>query len=189
MEKVKVFCSHSDMWDLEKLVPNPRNDNKHRQEHIELLSKVFTARGIRHPIIVSKKSGFIVAGHLRLLAAEFLELKDYPVDVQDFENEAEEYQFLTSDNNVARYAEFDDQKFIENLKDLDFDLFDLEIADFGLIDFDFMPDIDNKDSDNDDNSRGDETREFRIEVIFPNDSQMSECMDNLAEKGFIVKVL
>jgi len=100
MSEIKVFCSYTAMCDVEKFVENPRNDNRHRDEHVDLLAKVFSARGIRHPIIISKKSGFIVAGHLRLLAAQKLGLEKYPVDMQDFENEAEEYQFLTTDNNV-----------------------------------------------------------------------------------------
>ena len=85
-----IKCSYSDIYPLEKLIPNPRNDNDHKKEHAELLAKVMKARGIRHPIIVSKKSGFIVAGHLRKMAAEINGYDSYPVDIQDFKNEAEE---------------------------------------------------------------------------------------------------
>ena len=136
MSEVKVFCSHTKMWDLEKFIENPRNDNRHKDEHVDLLAKVFSARGIRHPIIISKKSGFIVAGHLRLLAAQKLGLEKYPVDMQDFENEAEEYKFLSSDNNVSRYAEFDKEKFKLNLEELEIDIDEIDIEEIGLLDFD-----------------------------------------------------
>jgi len=151
MSEIKVFCSYTAMCDVEKFVENPRNDNRHKDEHVDLLAKVFKARGIRHPIIVSNRSGFIVAGHLRLLAAKKLGIEKYPVDMQDFENEAEEYQFLSSDNNVARYAEFDDHKFIENLKELKFDLNEIDFEELGLLDFE-IPEVEQCESMGDEDS-------------------------------------
>lgn len=126
------------MYPIEKLIDHPRNDNIHKEKHAQMLAKVMEARGVRHPIIISKKSGFIVAGHLRKQAAIINGYENYPVDIQDFENEAEEYAFLSSDNNVARYAEFDNEKFLDNLKDLDFSLDELDFKEFGLMKFD-MP--------------------------------------------------
>lgn len=130
-----IKCSYSDIYPLEKLIPNPRNDNDHKKEHAELLAKVMKARGVRHPIIVSKNSGFIVAGHLRLMAAKINGYDSYPVDIQEFENEAEEYAFLSSDNNVARYAEFNETKFLENLKELKVDVKKIDFGELGLLDF------------------------------------------------------
>ena len=138
---MEIKCKYSEIVSLEKLVENPRNDNKHKQEHAELLAKVMKVRGIRHPIIVSKRSGFIVAGHLRLSAAKILGLNEFPIDLQDFENEADEYAFLTSDNNVARYAEIDQEKFKLNLEELDFNLEEVDFGEFGLLDFE-IPNFD-----------------------------------------------
>jgi len=135
---MEIKCTHSKMELIHKLVPNPKNDNKHDQKHAELLAKIIKARGVRHPIIVSKKSGFIVAGHLRLEAAKILGMEKFPIDEQDFENDADEYAFLTGDNNIARYAEFDKDKFLENLNDLELDLDDLDFEEFGLLDFEMI---------------------------------------------------
>lgn len=132
--------SRWELKDLETLVPNPKNDNKHKEEHVDLLARVMKARGVRHPIIVSKRSGFIVAGHLRLAAAKRLGLEKYPVEVQDFKDEADEYAFLTSDNNVARYAELDEVKMLENLKGLDVDVETLDFQELGLLDFE-LPEV------------------------------------------------
>jgi len=142
MDTDNIKCSYSELYPLEKLIPNPRNDNQHTEKHAQLLAKVMSARGVRHPIIVSKNSGFIVAGHLRLLAAKLNNYESYPVDIQEFDNEAEEYAFLSSDNNVARYAEFDQAKFLTNLEELDYTLEELDFEDLGLLDFklpDFEP--------------------------------------------------
>lgn len=131
-----IKCAYTDLFDLIKLIPHPDNDNEHKQEHAELLADVIRANGIRHPIIVSKRSGFIVAGHLRLMAAKLLGLEQFPVDMQDFENEAEEYRFLSSDNNVARYAEFNEEKFKLKLQKLEIDLDENTKREFGLLNID-----------------------------------------------------
>ena len=58
-------------------------------------------QGWRHPITVSKQSGYIVAGHGRLAAAQSLGWAKAPVDMQDFENEADEFAHLIADNKIA----------------------------------------------------------------------------------------
>lgn len=132
---MEIKCVYTRLVQLDKLIPHPRNDNRHKPEHAKLLAKVFKARDIRHPIIISKRSGFIVAGHLRLDAAIECEMEEFPVDEQDFANEAEEYAFLSSDNNVARYAEFDDKKFKTNLEELGIELEDFDPEEYGLMDY------------------------------------------------------
>ena len=77
-----VYCAHSQMVEIEKVIPNPRNPNKHSEKQIALLSKIIAAQGWRAPITVSTRSGFIVRGHGRLLAARKLGLAEVPVDYQ-----------------------------------------------------------------------------------------------------------
>lgn len=63
-----IKCAHHDLVDLHKLQPHPRNANVHPKEQIKLLSKLIDFQGQRLPIIVSKRSGFLAAGHGRLEA-------------------------------------------------------------------------------------------------------------------------
>ena len=132
---IEIKCTYSEIRDIDKCVENPRNSNKHSTKQIAALAKIIKARGFRHPIVISKRSQFIVAGHGRLEAARLLGMEKVPVDVQDFESEADEYAFLESDNHIARYAEFDQDKMIENLKDLEIDLETFVFEDLGLLDF------------------------------------------------------
>lgn len=132
-----IKCAFTEMWDIEKIVPHPRNTNKHPQKQIDALAKIIKARGFRHPLIISKRSGFLCAGHGRLAAAQQLGLTEVPVDLQDFESEAEEFVFLNADNNIARYAEFDQQGMLDGLKELDIDLTGFDFDDVGLLDFEF----------------------------------------------------
>ena len=51
-----VYCAHSQMVEIEKVIPNPRNPNKHSEKQIALLSKIIAAQGWRAPITVSTRS-------------------------------------------------------------------------------------------------------------------------------------
>ena len=183
---MEIKCSYTDLVDIIDMVPHPRNSNKHPEKQIEVLSKIITNRGMRHPVIVSKKSGFIVAGHGRLEALKKLGAEKVPVDYQDFENEADEIFFLEADNRIAEFAEHDKNMMLDNLKDLDIDLEEFDFEEIGIIDFNF----DNLDSvDEKDNGLEEKPKEFKIEVQFPNDMEMMDIHDDLMSRGYIVKVL
>jgi hypothetical protein len=70
--KPLVNCAFDELVPLEKLVPNPRNPNQHPQSQVALLAKVIAHQGWRSPVVVSTRSGFIVAGHGRYEAAKVL---------------------------------------------------------------------------------------------------------------------
>jgi hypothetical protein len=102
-------------------VPNPKNKNIHPDKQIKVLAKIIDARGQRSPIVISKRSGFITKGHGRLMAIKMLGWEKAAVDLQDYESEAEEYADMIADNEIARYAEFDKESFLEDLNIEDFD--------------------------------------------------------------------
>jgi hypothetical protein len=94
-----------------EIIPHPKNMNQHSEEQIKRLAELILYQGQRLPIIISKRSGFIVAGHGRWEAIKIL-AKDHgwdkiAVDFQDFENEAQEYAFMTSDNAIAEWSTLD----------------------------------------------------------------------------------
>ena len=92
---MEVKCSYSEMVDVDLLVANPRNPNKHSEKQIELLAKIMRHQGWRRPIVVSKRSGFIIAGHGRLMAAKLNGWNQAPVDRQEYATEADEYADLS----------------------------------------------------------------------------------------------
>lgn len=104
---IPVYCAYVDMRDPETLVPNPRNPNQHSDKQIALLAKIIQTQGWRAPITISKRSGFVVRGHGRLLAALSLGLTEVPVDVQEYESEAAEYADLIADNRIAELSNID----------------------------------------------------------------------------------
>lgn len=120
--------------DIDSLVQNPKNNNKHSKEQIERLAKLIKHHGFRNPLVISNRSGFVIAGHGRIEAAKLAGLKEVPVMRQDFDNEASEYAYLTSDNAIASWSELDMSMVnteMLNFPDLDIDL--LGIKDFELV--------------------------------------------------------
>ena len=128
--------------EIDSLVLNPDNNNRHSIEQIELLAKGIKHNGFRVPIIVSNRSGFVISGHGRIDAAKKLEIKEVPVIYEDFENEAEEYQFLTFDNEIARWAELDRQAVYDKIEILGLDIELLGIEDFSLPEVEVIPECD-----------------------------------------------
>lgn len=116
---VPVFCAHDEIVELEKLIPNPKSPNTHPTEQVKLLGKIIQATGWRQPITVSKRSGFIVKGHGRLLAARMAGLTHAPVDYQEYSTEAEEYADLVADNRLAELSEIDNAMLVDIFQDID----------------------------------------------------------------------
>ncbi len=113
--------------DVDSLVPNPKNNNKHPKEQIERLAKLIKYQGFRNPLVVSNRSGFVLCGHGRIEAAKLAGLKQVPVMYQDFENEAQEYAYLTSDNAIASWSELDLSMVTDQLTDFGPEFNDLEL--------------------------------------------------------------
>lgn len=129
---MKVQSKDIVLEDISKLVFNPKNNNKHPKEQIDRLAKLIEFQGFRNPVVVSNRTGFVVAGHGRIEAAKKLKMDKVPVMYQDFESEAQEYAYLTSDNAIAAWAELDLSAVNTEMLDLgpDFDIDLLGIKDF-----------------------------------------------------------
>lgn len=129
-----VHCSYDEILPLSELKAHPKNRNKHPKEQIERLVEILKYQGIRSPIKISKRSGFITAGHGRLEAFKRLKLKEAPVNYQDYETDEQEYADLQSDNAIALWADLDLSGINIDITDLgpDFDIDLLGIKDFVL---------------------------------------------------------
>mgnify|MGYP001603055537 CR=1 FL=1 len=130
-------CAYTELRDIESLVPHPKNPNKHPDKQVSVLAKIINYQGQRAPIVISAQSGFIVKGHCRLSALKELGWDKAAVDIQEYENEAQEFADLNADNKIAELAKYDDQFMIDGIKELDLDEdFDLEL--FGVPDLEIM---------------------------------------------------
>lgn len=136
----KIHCKYDKLVSIEKLVPNPKNPNTHPEKQIVLLSKVINNTGWRSPIVVSKRSGFIVRGHGRLEAAYVLECTEVPVDFQSYKNDAEEWADMIADNKLTELAEMDKELEIKLLKEIEALDYDMDMTGLDAADLEKMMD-------------------------------------------------
>ena len=133
---VEVHCAHDEMVAVADLQPHPKNPNKHGREQIRRLALIIEKAGWRAPIVVSRLSGCIVAGHGRLAAAQKLSLESVPVSFQDFASAEDETAYLLADNQVAELSEMDQALVAELLAELDEADADLDLTGFAGADLD-----------------------------------------------------
>lgn len=125
------------VWvDISTLKAHPKNPNKHPPEQIERLAKILKYQGFRSPIVVSELTGFVTVGHGRIEAAKLNGWTKVPVSVQQYEDEAQEYAHMTSDNAIAEWADLDLSQINAEMLDLGPD-FDVDLL--GLKDFEIEP--------------------------------------------------
>jgi hypothetical protein len=115
---IEIKCSYTEMRDIETIVPHPRNPNTHPAEQIKRLAKIIEHTGFRSPIVISKRSGFVIKGHGRLMAAKALQMDAVPVDIQDYTDEAQEWSDMIADNRIAELSEIDNSLLIDLLNDI-----------------------------------------------------------------------
>ena len=116
---IPVFCAYDEIIPVEKAIPNPKNPNQHSESQIALLGSIIQANGWRAAITISKRSGFIVKGHGRRLAALRIKSGYVPVDYQDYASEAEEWADLIADNRLAELSTLDTTMLVDLIGDMD----------------------------------------------------------------------
>lgn len=127
MPDIQVHCKYDELLPLPEIKErlDPKNRNTHPDSQIDDLIKQFTYQGVRHPIIISKRSGLVRAGHGRYLAAARAGMISYPVVYQDWKDGDQEYAFGVADNALAHQSTLD-------LAGINLDLADLGGQDFSI---------------------------------------------------------
>ena len=135
-EVMEIKSKEIKIVDIDLLIENPKNNNIHPDDQIERLAKLIKHTGFRNPLVVSNRSGFVLCGHGRINAAKKAGLKELPVIYQDFNDEAEEYAYMTADNAIHNWSSIDLGKV--NSEMLDFGpAFDIDLL--GIRDFVIEP--------------------------------------------------
>lgn len=166
--------------DIDSIIPNKLNNNKHNDKQKEQLKKIIKHQGFRSPLTVSNRSGFLIKGHLRLDAAKELGMTELPVIFQDYNNEADEYADLTADNAIAMQSE------------IDLSLINMQIADFGPeLDIDLLgiKDFLIEPLEKIKEKEVDIKFEYKIEVDCGDEEQQNYLTGELNDRGFKVRVL
>ncbi len=181
MSQPTVRIKDIQMVPISKLVRHPRNPNVHTPEQIERLADIIEFQGWRYPVKVSTRSGFVTSGHGRMDAAELRGWKEAPVSFQEYENEAQEYADIVSDNAIAEWSELDLARINTDIIELgpDFDIDQLGMKDFMLDISEHELDEKQKDSEKE--------KSHTLIVNLPTEEDMIEVYNDLLSRGFIVK--
>lgn len=128
MDEIKIHCAYKELVDINSLQPHPNNANKHPEDQIEVFKKIILFNGVRRPITVSTRSGYITKGHGELETLKSLGMEKVPVDYQDYGSELQEIADMNADNALSRMSYLDTTKMQELVVKLDELNFDLELA-------------------------------------------------------------
>lgn len=129
---IPVFCAYDEIIPTAKAIPNPQNPNQHPDKQINLLAEFIKQQGWRAPITISTRSGYIVRGHGRLMAAKLLGAESVPADFQHYDSEAAEMTDMIADNRIAEFSDLDDEILTELLEQINDSGFDLELTGFDM---------------------------------------------------------
>jgi ParB-like nuclease domain len=127
---MKIWCIYDELLPITNLVKHPKNPNKHPDVQIYLLQKILKEQGWRMPIIVSKRSGYMVAGHGRLEAAIRNGYTRVPVNYQEFDSEEYELLHLVADNRIAELSHMDKGELKDILLEIDTGAVDMDLSGF-----------------------------------------------------------
>src|SRR6516165_8060858 len=116
--------------ELKRTRINPR---VHDKKQIGQIASSIKAFGFLVPIIIDCE-GRVIAGHGRLLAAEFLGLTQVPTICVEHLNEAQIKAFMIADNRLTENSRWDDRLIAQQLKELsEVELdFDIEVTGFDM---------------------------------------------------------
>lgn len=109
---------------VSSLIPNPANPRSIKTEDLERLKRQLSKLKAYKPIVIDKRTGYILGGHMRKAALESLGVKQVWVSYIETANETEALEYMLSDNDsVGRY---DDQLLAELITNTP----DIELTDY-----------------------------------------------------------
>lgn len=126
----EIYAKDIKLVKLTDIKLNHKNRNKHPEEQIERLAHIIKTTGFRRPGTVSNRTGLLVCGEGRYLAAKKLGLTEMPIMFQDYESHEQEFADAVADNAIDKWAELDQSGIMRDVEDFeDFDLDTLGLKD------------------------------------------------------------
>src|SRR5712671_5531786 len=116
-------------WPIERLIPYANNPRLHSEADIDKIADAILKWGWTMPPLVDEE-GVLIAGHGRVGAAAKLQLKSIPVIVARGWSEEEKRAYRLADNQLAARASWDPEQLRNELQELGFAGFDLDLIGF-----------------------------------------------------------
>src|SRR4029077_12173914 len=116
-------------WPIERLIPYANNARLHSEADLDKLAAAIRKWGWTTPVLVDEE-GNLLAGQVRFAVAAKLGLKSIPVIVARGWSQAEKRAYRLADNQLAARASWDFEQLHNELRELKFTGFDLDLVDF-----------------------------------------------------------
>jgi DNA modification methylase len=123
------------IWSITRVIPFARNARKIPAAAIDKVAASIREFGFRQPIVVDR-DGTIICGHVRLLAAQKLELAEVPVHVAESLTQAQVRAYRLLDNRSHEETAWDVDLLGLELLDLKTIGFDLDLTGFDVPEID-----------------------------------------------------
>jgi DNA modification methylase len=123
--------------EIGSILPDPKNARVHKREQVRAIARSIDAFGFNAPLLVDRDNR-VIAGHGRLEAAKFLDLREVPVIRLEHLTPEGAKAYMLADNALAERSSWDDKQLALNLKELhELALdFDIEVTGFELPEID-----------------------------------------------------
>jgi DNA modification methylase len=116
-------------WPIEQLRPYANNCRLHTEADLDKIAAAILKWGWTMPVLADEQ-GVLLAGHARVHAATRLGLADVPVVIARGWSEDEKRAYRLADNQLAARASWEPEQLRNELRELDFGGFDLDLIGF-----------------------------------------------------------
>src|SRR5262249_43457528 len=116
-------------WAIEQLTSYANNPRLHSDADLDKIADAIVKWGWTIPVLVDEQ-GVLLAGHARVSAAAKLGLKSIPVIVARGWSDDEKRAYRLADNQLAARASWDSERLSNELRELEFAGFDLDLIGF-----------------------------------------------------------
>ncbi len=129
-----IKATHIEIVKIDSIKLNPENRNKHPKEQVDRLAEILTYQGFRRPVTISNRTGHLVCGEGRYLAAKQLKLTEIPAMFQDYDTPEQEFADAIADNAVDKWSNLDWALLDQDMRALgpEFDLDLLGLKNFSI---------------------------------------------------------
>jgi hypothetical protein len=99
---------------LADFTPHPRNFRKHK---LDAIAESMREHGVQSPLVVQRSTGYVCKGNGSYKAAVALGIEQYPVSVEDFDDERA-WKYLLADNRASDLASYEGDLLVQELQKL-----------------------------------------------------------------------
>lgn len=149
---------------------NPRDNS----QSIDKVAESIKEFGFKVPLVIDK-DGVIITGHTRYEASKKLGLTEVPCIIADDLDEKQIKAFRLADNKVSDYSIWDNKKLLEELDELNFEIFT------GFDMSEIFEDIKELDLMNEDDSSVIDNNDEGVTYVLQYKSQNKETIDKIKE--------